>query len=252
MKVFSLISLACLFISCSASADRCGKSPIKVAILDTGFGFEDRGHEANLCKYGHKDFTRDGQFSSAYVTSSPVPIDFNGHGTNIAGIIDRYAKQAHINYCLVIVKYYSAQQTDTQNIASSAKAIQYAANIKADFINYSGGGPKSDLSEKIAIMHFLNGGGKFVAAAGNEHEDLNAPDCAYYPAMEDPRIIVVGNYDKNGTPAESSNYGIRVNRWEIGMGVKAFGLTMSGTSQATAAVTGKIVAESNNRCDIGL
>jgi hypothetical protein len=53
---------------------------------------------------------------------------------------------------------------------------------------------------------------------------------------------VVGNVDRSGKIANNSNYGKSITRWEIGVNVKAYGLIMSGTSQATATATGKIVA----------
>ncbi len=35
----------------------CVRDPIKVAVIDSGFGFKGLGKDAKLCKYGHKDFS---------------------------------------------------------------------------------------------------------------------------------------------------------------------------------------------------
>jgi subtilisin family serine protease len=263
MKASFLIALS-LFLACAprAEAKKCNKAPIRIAILDTGFGFKDQGHEANLCRYGHKDFTKDRQFTHAFDTHDLVPLDVHGHGTNIAGIIDGYLKEAHTNYCFVIVKYYSEQQRGSENLLATIRGINYAANIHADYINYSGGGPETNQFERAAIKRFLNHGGKLISAAGNENQDIDKPENAYYPAQYDKRIIVVGNLCKDGVEyiqsdgtkikrCASSNYGEAVTRWEVGEDVTAFGITMTGTSQATATATGKIVAESSNKCDIG-
>ena len=252
MKVSFVLGII-LALSCcgKAEAKHCDKVPIKVAVIDTGFGYQDRGHDAPLCKYGHYDFSKEKQFSGAYDTRVPVPVDTHGHGTNIVGIINSYAKENHINYCIVVIKYYSERQTGHENLIAFIRAINYAANIKVDYVNYSGGGPESDRVEKASVKRFLNGGGKMIAAAGNEHANLNIKENAYYPAMYDKRIIVVGNLCKNGVRCESSNYGDAVTRWEVGEDVEAYGLTMTGTSQATAVATGKILSESSNRCDIG-
>lgn len=245
-----LFSLACT--STSSAEDRhCGKAPIRIAVIDSGFGYQDKGHEANLCRFGHKDFSNENKFSTTFVTKAPVPIDIIGHGTNVVGIIDGYAKEAHVNYCLVIVKYYSPAQTGKQNLLSSIRAINYAANIHADYINYSGGGPEEDRVEKAAVKRFLDHSGKIIAAAGNENQSLENPENAYFPALYDKRIIVVGNNTKDGVRSKTSNYGALVTRWEIGENVEAYGITMTGTSQATAVATGKILSESDNKCDIG-
>lgn len=247
MRIAALLSL---LIASQSYAD-CKDMPVKIAVLDTGFGYQDKGHQAKLCNYGHMDFSIDRQFTKNYMTKTPVPLDVHGHGTNIVGIIDDYARKAHINYCIVIIKYYSDDQPGWLNLAITIQAIKYATNIGVDFINYSGGGPQTDPAEKLAVKKFLDKGHTFVAAAGNEGEELGKFGSAYYPAMEDKRVIVVGNLCKNGVKCKTSNYGSVVNRWEVGEDVTAFGITMTGTSQSTAVVTGKLVSESNNKCDIG-
>lgn len=244
MKLFvSLIT----FLYANMAFGAC--KPTVVAVLDTGFGFEGRGHEAKLCKFGHKDFSIDKRYSAQYGTKDKIPLDIHGHGTNIVGVISDNTKIT--SYCFVIVKYYSDMQSSQQNLAASTKAIQYANSIGADFINYSGGGPVLDEQEQRAVKTFLSRGGKFVAAAGNEKEDLDSPENGYYPAMDDIRVISVGNNNFYGVRSYTSNYGKRITRWEKGENVTGYGITMTGTSQATAVATGKILSERKNKCDIG-
>jgi hypothetical protein len=69
--------------------------------------------------------------------------------------------------------------------------------------------------------------------------------------MYDKRTVVVGSLDNNGKKMESSNFGSAVSRWELGLNVIGYGIIMSGTSQAAAVATGKIVSENPNKCDIG-
>lgn len=224
----------------------CHGKPTVIAVIDTGFGLGWRPEEektARLCQYGHKNFVDD-QNSDKFDTKVPVPTDRHGHGTNIAGIIGQYAKNT--NYCLVILKYFDPVAKNNDNLKHTIQAIDYARQIHANFINYSGGGTDFNQDEADAVKRFLDAGGTFVAAAGNEHSDLEKNP--YYPAMEDDRVIVVGNIREDRQPARSSNYGKRVNRWEIGEGVTAYGLQMTGTSQSTAIVTGKLVSETKNIC----
>ena len=231
-------ALLILFLSHASYA-----KPITIAVIDTGFGYKERGHQVKLCKYGHKDFTIDKQLSFSYDTQVPIPIDIERHGTNIVGIIDDYLRNTNIDYCLVIIKFYSRRQSGEQNILSTIRSMSYAINIGADYVNYSAGGPERNRFEEDAVKRFLDGGGKLVAAAGNEGLNLDLQENAYYPAMYDPRIIVVGNLGIQGVRYSSSNYGSVVTKWEIGTNVTEYGITMTGTSQATALETAKTVAK---------
>jgi hypothetical protein len=217
--------------------------PVTIAVIDTGFGYYNAGHEAKLCQYGHRDFSTIQKFTAAYKTKDLVPEDFNGHGSNIVGIIDGYLKKTNIDYCIVIIKFYSSSQSGDQNEEGTIKAIKYATNIRADYINYSGGGPDLSTDEQMAVREFLNQGGVFVAAAGNENRNLDLPQYAYYPALDDSRVISVGNLGRDGKRYPSSNYGSVVTEWEIGEDVTVYNIARTGTSQATAVATGKLVAK---------
>lgn len=226
----------------------CKKRPIVIAVIDTGFGITGKDHIVNLCKYGHKDFSTMQTFSDKFKVEDQVPVDNHGHGTHIAGLIDAYAKKSGTNYCIVILKYYDPHTVfPNDNMKSSIRAINYATNIKADFINYSGGGPSKDKDEQAAVKRFLDRGGKFVAAAGNEGADLI--EHPYYPAMDDPRIVTVGSLTEKRLRSKTSNHGDPVKRWEIGENVKVFDMTMTGTSQATAIITGKMVSARKRACN---
>lgn len=263
MRITLAILLAFLALGCSGFTDivvkddqniqdseqkpTCTGKPTVIAVIDTGFGFgfdEYGKNHVKLCKYGHKNFTGEA-YSSDFHTVDPVPIDNHGHGTNITGIIDKYAKSKNINYCIVVLEYFDPFARNQSNLANTVRAIHYATAIKADFINYSGGGTEFNDVEALAVKNFLDTGGKFIAAAGNEHADLAAQP--YYPAMSDDRVIVAGNLDGK-TKAVTSNFGDRINYWENGTDVISLGLKLTGTSQAAAIVTGKLVGETKNFC----
>lgn len=244
MRLLAFLS-ALTLLSPLADAKQCGKAPIKIAVIDSGFGFEGKGHTAKLCKFGHKDFSNEAQMSVSYDTKVPVPSDIMSHGTNIVGIIDSILKKSKVDYCIVVIKYYSEKQTGSENLQANIKAIDYAANLKVDYINFSGGGVEFSGGEYKAVKKFLDQGGQLIAAAGNENSNLDTS--SYYPAKYDERIIVVGNHTADGVRSYSSNYGSVVKRWEVGENVKAYGIILTGTSQATATATGKIVSES--KCD---
>src|SRR5665213_1492289 len=111
----------------------CNNKPIIVAVIDTGFGLTTVDIKARLCNFGHKDFTG-GSTTDKYGTKDPVPVDDNGHGTHIAGLIDSFASKSNVNYCLVILKYYKPDAYDEANLRNTVDAINYAKNIPADYI----------------------------------------------------------------------------------------------------------------------
>lgn len=230
MKVMiSLLILGMLSSSALAKAEM-----LKVAVIDTGVDRNDK----HLCKSEHKSFSS--------LETDPLQ-DNNGHGTHIAGLIEQYAKDK--KYCIVAIKFHSPRASGKENTDNMIKAIHYAVAIHADFINISGGGGNSEREESRVIFMALNLGIKVVVAAGNERHDLSK-DCNYFPACYDKRLIVVGNLKKHSDQtidrAPSSNYGTQVNRWEIGTDVVS-NLPggkqgkMTGTSQATAIATGKLI-----------
>lgn len=222
---------------------------VKVAIIDTGID-PVMLNSKEYCKTGHKDFTGAGIK------------DDHGHGTHISGIVDQYAKgfalvkdgtpkqlkDKSANYCQIIIKYYDSKGSDVNNLFNTIKALRWAIDQKVDIINYSGGGVAPYEEEKKLIIEALDKGIKVVAAAGNERSDLEIRP--YYPAMYDKRIYIVGNLvsDKSREIASSSNFGKPVNTWEVGTNVLStlpnglFG-RMSGSSQATAVKSGKLVKE---------
>ncbi len=218
------------------------KKTLVIAVIDTGFAFEGKGVNAHLCKFGHKDFSNSKVYAKGFKTTSSVPLDNHGHGTHIAGLIDQYASKGNRAFCLIILKYYDPNNSLSSNstVEATIEAINYAKNIKADVINYSGGGVEFIGKEAEAVKDYIDQGGVFIAAAGNEGKDLDQQH--YYPALDDSRVISVGNVNENGMVVKSSNFGSKVSCFEMGYNVSMYGMFMTGTSQATAIATGKFVA----------
>lgn len=231
---YFLISLYSLFISNAFAR------PIVVAVIDSGFAYTQESlAEKHLCKYGHKDFTEEQRWAKYLDTVDKVPLDLVSHGTQMVGIIDKFAGKK-TKYCFVIIKVFNRNGMENDSIPTQ-KAFRYATSIKADIINFSGGGIVFNELEYKEVISYLANGGIFVSAAGNNGENLDEIGHTFYPAMYDKRIKVVGNLNQDGTRNPFSNYGKVVKYWEVGTDVKAFGTTGSGSSQATATKTGKIV-----------
>lgn len=165
--------------------------------------------------------------------------DVHGHGTHVAGIIQSITPKSSI----MVLKYYDPNADGAANLANSTKAIEYAIKMKAKIINYSGGGTTKYPDEEAAIRKAQAQGILFVAAAGNEKS--NSDIFGFYPADYGfSNIISVTAIDENRRILPSSNFGKNsVDIAAPGHNIVStlpggtFG-TMTGTSQATAFVTG--------------
>ena len=218
-KLINILTIS-LFFSLSAKADM-----IRVAIIDTGLN---NFNEFRICKNSAKDFTGYGMQ------------DMNGHGTNVATMIKKYAKDT--NYCIIPIKYFHTELLPG-DVSHSNNAFIYAMKMNADIINFSAGGMSPNLEEKRIINEILKRKIVLITAAGNESMNLDK-NCNYFPACYYDKIIVVGN--KYEESKKSSNYGKIVDLWEDGHGcVKD--VCLEGTSQAAGIATGKLLNYVNTR-----
>lgn len=173
-----------------------------------------------------------------YCKDSP-PVDFTGegvydetgHGTNIAGIIANHLSIS--THCLMILKWYNSRST----YAAPSVAIEYAVLHHAKYINLSLYGEGQDAKEKYAIAQALSRSIKVIVAAGNDSTDLTLncdayPACYHFPNEKNFYVIA----DEEWT----SNFNGPVDHYEDGKNVYAWGVTKSGSSQATAIFTGKL------------
>lgn len=219
------------------------KEPI-VAIIDTGI---DNTHpflqkniitldgRATASNYG-LDFSK-----KEFEDSHKRPMDVNGHGTHVTGIV----KSINSGVKILPIKYYRAQASGQDNLQATIEALEYAVNNNIPIINYSGGGPQASARELKVLRKARDRGILIIAAAGNNRSNLDVPGNSYYPASYGlSNVISVGAYTKDLALFRSSNYGrttidIMAPGHEIKSSVpnKRAGY-LSGTSQATAFVTG--------------
>ncbi|MGE3757239.1 MAG: S8 family peptidase [Pseudobdellovibrionaceae bacterium] len=184
-----------------------------------------------------------------FVSNNSDLSDNHGHGTHIAGIIGAEAGNGKgvtgiaPEVSMMILKYYDPKVPHTDNLKNTIAAIEYAIKMKAHIINYSGGGLEFSPQEKDAVDEARRKGILFVAAAGNERS--NSDIAPYFPAdYKLSNIISVTAIDPATQVLSSSNYGIEsVHIAAPGQNIlstlpgNAYGF-MTGTSQATAFVTG--------------
>jgi subtilisin family serine protease len=224
-----------------------GSRDIVVAVIDTGLDATHRDLAKNVWHDPHSSST----YGWNFVTDHSNPNDDHGHGTHIAGIIGAIADPqngvsgvAH-HVSIMPVKYYSDANPGSVNLRNTVSAINYAVEHGARIINYSGGGPEFSEDEYLAIKKAEARGVLFVAAAGNEHQDTDLSENYYYPAAYHlSNIISVAATDIRNNLLPSSNWGKKkVDIAAPGENIYStlpggrYGY-MTGTSQATAFVTG--------------
>jgi thermitase len=230
----------------SLMTNKCSESEVLVGIVDTGIDVKHPELKSSIWKnpnpikmnfFGDMDkngwdFNRDRN----------IEIDSHGHGTHIAGIISG-ANGICPGIKIINMAYYNPQGTMLNNMRNSMNSIQYLINKGVKIINYSAGGAEFSVNEYDLINKAKDAGILFIAAAGNEGKDSSL--YPYYPASYQlDNIISVGAINQEDILSGFSNFGIKT------VDIAAPGSSilstlpgnsrgyMTGTSQATAFVTG--------------
>jgi len=240
------------------------KKEIVVAVIDTGIDLDHKAFRGKIWINEAEDLNRDGrctlldndgrdQDGNGYVddcrgwnfaNNNNNPMDTHGHGTHISGIISAISNVfPSSNIKIMPLKYYDPS-IPKNHIKNTVSAIKYAILMGARVINYSAGGDTPSKEEKSIIVKARKKGILFVAAAGNEKNDvLKVP---YYPSSYNlPNILSVTAIDKKGVLLSKSNWGKTIDIAAPGANVLStlpggkYG-NMSGTSMAASFVTGLI------------
>lgn len=204
-----------------------GKDTI-VAVIDTGVDYthEDLAanmwiNEAELNGTPGVDDDGNGIIDDIYGADMTAkgakggnPMDDNGHGTHVAGIIGMSPNGVGgvgLAYGTKIMAIKAGQSTGTFSSSNIAKAIDYAHMMGADVINMSfGGGGKSYLIETALEDAFSDC--VLVASAGNNGLPTTDANPAKYPIREDiypagyTYVLGVMATDRYGRLASFSNW----------------------------------------------
>lgn len=218
--------LVLLFMIYSISFSLKGEEQrIKIAVVDSGSS-RDQINSKSTCENGVID------------KIESTGIDTEGHGTNIYGIIDK--KMNNKTHCIVIYKVWKKSLDAIDITLHIASAIKHATKTRVKFINLSIGGEESHFKERAMVKRAINKGIFVITAAGNNGDNLDK-ECDYYPACykEDFPSDFLRVVSANDLKA--SNYGKIVTNKERGKNVEGAGITRSGTSQATAILTSKLI-----------
>lgn len=245
-----------------------GSKSVKVCVIDTGVDVNHPDLKDNLWtnpgetgkdQFGRNKATNqidddgdgcvDDVHGCNFIANNGDLTDHHGHGTHIAGAIGATGNKGKgvvgvsPRVTLIIAKYYDPEASTNNNLVNTVRAIRYCVQQNATIINYSGGGLEPSEKEREAVALARDRGILFVAAAGNEASNSDIKH--YYPADYGlDNIISVTAYDPDQNVLPSSNFGAA--SVDIAAPGKKIYSTlpggnygfMTGTSQATAVVTG--------------
>ncbi len=217
------------------------RKTVKVAIIDTGIDLNHSFFKKNL--ETQKVYSKNNLLQSIDLTheQNRISSDVNGHGTHISGVI----KSINPDVKIISIKFNDPKGKGKDNFYSLLKSYELAIKMKVDIINYSGGGLKPYLQEFSLLKKAEQQNILLIAASGNHSLNLDHKKNVYFPASYKLKnIISVAAHDNNSKILPFSNFG-KNSVHLMAPGFKIIGPMpgnkfgeMTGTSQATAFVTG--------------
>ncbi len=203
---------------------------VKVAVIDTGIEYTHPDLDANY--YGGHDFVNDDN----------DPMDDNGHGTHVAGIIAAEDNGIGVIGVAPHAQLYGVKVLNSQGSGTYSDivaGIDWAIQNGMDVISMSLGGSSGDTALEDILNQAYSAGMVIVAASSND-----GTGSISYPARYST-AIAVGATDSNDNLASFSNYGAE--QEVVAPGVSIYSTytgnsyaTLSGTSMATPMVSGVV------------
>lgn len=237
-----------------------GDGSIVVAVIDSGVNFNHPDLKANMWVNGSElngvpgvdddgNGVIDDVFGYNAVANNGNPMDDNGHGTHVAGIIGAVGNNGQgvsgVNWNVKIMPCKFMNANGSGYTSDAIECLQYIRTMKDRGVNIVatnnswGGGYSQALFDAIKGQQDI----LFIAAAGNS--TVNNDSLPTYPAGYDlPNIISVAATTSTDSMASFSNYGRRT--VQIGAPGDLIYSTLvngsygykSGTSMAAPYVTG--------------
>lgn len=202
-----------------------GDSNIVIAVLDTGVDYSHLDLQANIfrnsgdCNSDGIDDDGDGYVDDCYgidtVNGDSDPMDDNGHGTHVAGIIgadgDNGVGVSGVAWHVKILPCKFLDATGNGTVADAVACLDYVAAMKDRGVNIiatnnSWGGLPYSRALADAISAQTQRGILFVTASGNDGADHD--QAQIYPCNYDsPNILCVGAFTEADVLANFSDRG---------------------------------------------
>jgi hypothetical protein len=162
--------------------------------------------------------------------------DVHGHGTNVAGLVVNGL--SYNEYCIVVYKFYHTKETYKESIKSLYSMWTHLQTVTGiSYMNMSFDGKEFISLEYKAIKGLLDKGGKVTVAAGNNSKSLDKK-CDMFPVC----YKFKGHFYRVGAiDGTYGNVGKILNAYELGTNQTGFGITLTGTSQATANFLNRLI-----------
>lgn len=210
------------------------KKDIVVAVIDSGI---DANHEdlRGIIAPGGYNFYHDNTNTT----------DYDGHGTNIAGIIAANSNN-HIgitgitgSFNVKILPIKISHIDGVSTVSNLIRAMDYAISQNVDVINLSLGGANSSRLENEAMQRAIHAGIPVIASAGNSALIGNPIN---YPASYE-NVLSVSAVDRFNSRASFSSYNAYVDITAPGQGVYTIAPfnryeEVNGTSYSSPIVAG--------------
>ena len=195
---------------------------IKIAVIDTGVDF----NHPDLFGWGP-----DGKVIGGYnfIEENQLPMDTNGHGTKVAGIIAADGNTLGVAHKAKILAYKVSEDGEGVSSELIRKAIEKAIEDKADIINISLGVNKTNSKIDSAVNHAWDNGIFVVTAAGNDGPELKTIGS---PGRNFESITVGATYN-NMTSSLIATLEIDENQYTV--------IPMVGSSKTQEPIIEKIV-----------
>jgi subtilisin family serine protease len=203
----------------SQGKDPGGSRDVVVAVIDTGVDYNHPDLAGNMWFNSQEipgngwDDDGNGYADDIYgvnvVSNTGNPMDDQGHGTHVAGIIAAAANGAGgegVAYNVRIMAIKAAQASGVLAVSDIVKGIQYAVVMGADIINMSFGSYIRSQAEEDALTLAWSQA-VLVAGAGNDGK-VNLPGAGgvdMYPAAYNWVLGVMAS-DQSGARTSWSNY----------------------------------------------
>lgn len=239
-----------------------GSKRVVVAVVDTGIDYTHQDLIDNIWvnpneipNNGIDDDDNgiiDDIHGANFIVDTGDPMDDNGHGTHVAGIIGAKGNNSKgvsgVNWTTSIIALKFLNDRGSGSLYNAIRAYEYLLDLKKRGINIkvannSWGGAYYTEALYTAMKNLANSGVVLTAAAGNESEDNDSVGA--YPANFDiDNLISVAAVTEDGSIADFSNVGLNsVDIAAPGSRILSTHLnnayaSMSGTSMATPFVSG--------------
>lgn len=238
-----------------------GSTDIVVAVIDTGVDYlhidleENIWHNEDEIPGDDIDNDNNGYTDDIvgydFVNDDNTPLDDNGHGTHVAGIIGAEGNNgegiAGVNWSVKIMVLKALNEYGEIEAADAAHAIDYATENDAHLSNNSWGDLTNYGTIYAAIGRARDAGKLFIAAAGNTSDfpERDNDIIPVYPASYDlDNIISVASTGYSDTLCNHSHYGA----YSVDLGAPGYKIystlpedtygKLTGTSMAAPHVAG--------------